>query len=554
VTTVSLPPAAATSPRAPSTGWLYRPSVDLLLGAGLGYLLSLPILLFVSGALGVSDWPVAIAALVGLLVSAPHYGATLLRVYERREDRRRYAVFAVWVTLALGALFVVALHDPTTGSLLVTAYASWSPWHFSGQNYGLALMFLRRRGIPVEPRAKRLVYASFALAFALAFLVLHAERSSVAFASVPISDGSVFRFLSLGIPTPALEVLAAITGLAYLATTAGAAILLLRVAGPRDLVPAASLVLTQALWFAVPSALLAAAQSPLAGLASTFVWVSAAHGVQYLWVTSYFARRDDPTRRLTPYLASALCAGWAVTVAPALVFAPGLLGTLPWDKGLAIVLFSVVNLHHFVLDGAVWKLRDGRVARALLRDAPAEPESSGVPRRRAWARPALAAIGLASLGVGALDVWEREFVINRAGTDMERVLAGARVLAWIGRDDPSLHSRVAGYFASTGRPDDAIAEYRRSLDLYPTPEAWIGLGEVHGRAGRWPEATEAFAAAVALDPGHGIALVRLAQAWEQRGRADLAEPLLERAQTALPDSPEIGRALRRLGAAREAGP
>jgi hypothetical protein len=37
--------------------------------------------------------------------------------------------------------------------------------------------------------------------------------------------------------------------------------------------------------------------------------------------------------------------------------------------GLGLLTASIVNLHHFVLDGAIWTLRDGRVARMLLRPA-----------------------------------------------------------------------------------------------------------------------------------------------------------------------------------------
>lgn len=49
----------------------------------------------------------------------------------------------------------------------------------------------------------------------------------------------------------------------------------------------------------------------------------------------------------------------------ALIFAPGLLGT----KGLALLVISVVNLQDSVLDGALCKLRDGKVAQFFLRQA-----------------------------------------------------------------------------------------------------------------------------------------------------------------------------------------
>jgi len=130
--------SSGTTATPPSAGrWLFGPLPDLLLGCGVGYFLSVPLLLWLTQNGTLTAWPVSAAALLALLVSGPHYGATLLRVYEQRDDRRRYAVFTVWLTLVLFAAFAVAVHVHWLGSLLLTAYVTWSPWHFAGQNYGL---------------------------------------------------------------------------------------------------------------------------------------------------------------------------------------------------------------------------------------------------------------------------------------------------------------------------------------------------------------------------------------------------------------------------------
>lgn len=38
-------------------GWLYGPATDLLLGAGAGYLVSIPLLVLWGGAAGFDSWP-----------------------------------------------------------------------------------------------------------------------------------------------------------------------------------------------------------------------------------------------------------------------------------------------------------------------------------------------------------------------------------------------------------------------------------------------------------------------------------------------------------------
>jgi hypothetical protein len=161
--------AASSTPR-----WLYGPVPDLLFGCGLLYAL-----LFVAFALFGPSLralqPTFLIPVLILLVSMPHYGGTLVRVYDQRRDRRSYAIFSVWATLLIAGLFVWGTFASVVASWLFTVYITWSPWHYTGQNYGLAVMFLRRREVPITAGAKRLLYACFVLAYLLTFLVFTAR-------------------------------------------------------------------------------------------------------------------------------------------------------------------------------------------------------------------------------------------------------------------------------------------------------------------------------------------------------------------------------------------
>jgi tetratricopeptide (TPR) repeat protein len=545
----------------PDGGWLFGRATDLLFGAGLGYLLSLPLLMWLTLSFGMHNWPTPVFILFSLAISGPHYGATILRVYEHREDRKRYVFFALWATLAIGAAFVAGLNHVLIGSLLVTVYASWSPWHFSGQNYGLAVMFLRRRGVPLPPVAKRLLYASFILAYALSFLVMHGQSSVVSHASVPVDALSTYQFVSIGIPGAIISILVPLTAIAYALSIVGCAVHLLRGASIRDLGPAACLVLTQSLWFALPAAMPVIADQPLHGLAFTIVWISAAHGLQYLWVNYYYARAADDQLQLRSYMLRTLMAGSAVTIFPSVIFAPGFLGSVPWDSGLAILLVSAVNIHHFVLDGAIWKLRDGKVAKFLLGNgSPATPRAKGETRDppkseekvRTWFRPAMVVLGLVSLAVALLDSWEREVTVNRSGGDISRMMGAAKRLAWIGRDSPLLHAMIAQNLAAEGRLDDSVVEYEESLALFPTEGAWVGLGRVQAGLGRWQEASESFRAAIGLNPDSPAILAHSGQAYMHLGRPDLARVAFERASALAPNNQTIGRELAKAIAAENA--
>ncbi len=542
--------------------WLHGPVPDLLLGCGLWYVAALALLCFAGPEIrtgGGSTW----LPLAALLFGTPHYGATLLRVYERREDRRAYVVFSVWATLALIAVFALAVHDALLGSLVLTVYLSWSPWHYSGQNYGLAVMFLRRRGVPVPSLAKRALHASFFLSFLLTLLAQHAGRQG---SYVPLDyAGAGYVFLPLGLPQPytgwAIDALA----VAYLGCLGVAGRLLLRGGSLRDLLPTAMLVLSQALWFSVP--LLARHWGLLQGLEPLgtrfdtfyFLWIAIGHSVQYVWVTSYYARVGAGWSGLQPYLLKALLAGAVVWTLPVMLFSPGLLGRLSFDAGLGILVASTVNLHHFVLDGAIWKLRDGRVARILLRPRAAPDAPIADAPGRGWLRGAIWAVGAVCIAVTVVVKWESR-AIPRAleDGDLTRAMAGARRLAWVGHDSVAVRRALGDEIARRGSVDRAVGEYRRALALQPDAATWYKLGSLYARSGRWEQALAAYQGGLGVAPDEDRLHHEVGAAWLQMGEPAKARDAFARAAALDPEHGMhrvmLERAERMLESGDAAGP
>jgi tetratricopeptide (TPR) repeat protein len=449
---------------APQSSWLFGPATDLLLGCGVLYGLSIPALLWLSSSSGITQWSFTAATTLALAINTPHYGATLLRVYEQREDRRKYALFALHLSAAWWLAFAAALYWHPLGSLLVTLYFTWAPWHFAGQNYGLALMLSRRRGVAVSPQAKRWFYASFVLSFSLAFLALHVEDSTAVYSAGVERTGQTFELVRIGLPAEVVGAVAPLVFAAYLLSIGAAAAGLLRTSSPRQLVPAALLVAMQALWFALPALGVTTGRFALDALPFAAIWISVAHSTQYLWVTAYYARRTESATPLAPFLLKSLLAGATIIAVPALVFWPGALSPVTWSAGLSILVFSVVNLHHFMLDGAVWKLRDGRVARALLRPSDAPTPAAGPAPARAFGGRALVwALGAVSVALPALAIADHWQGTHAQVDSVERAEAAARRLAWIGRSDPDVWSHLASLRLERGEVDAAIACYREAL-------------------------------------------------------------------------------------------
>lgn len=478
--------------------------------------------------------PVYLAPLLILLIATPHYGATLLRVYEQRSERKAYALFTVWATIALIALFVLGVRDPAVGTLLFTVYLTWSPWHYTGQNYGIAMLFLRRRSIEPTPAIRRWLHGSFFLSFVLTFLMMHRAEG----ASRGLAEGGV-HLARLGIPDAFAQVLIPGVAMAYGVSLVGAAALLLRRGSPRDLLPVALIALSQSLWFTLPDlARYAEAHAGLEPLAFDhrafyFNWVVLAHAVQYLWVTAYYARASSPWRGAGMFLGKTLLAGNLVWLVPALVFAPQLFGGGTSEGQVALLVASLVNLHHFVLDGAIWKLRRTRIANVLIRSEKAEPERPppiGGSRLRTaplvWVGAALL-LGLALFEFGA-----REIAIPArvAARDLDGARALLDQLARVGRDSATLRLGLGHFFVQAGRNDEAALSYVRSGALTPSVEPFVARAQLAARQGDGDHASALLEEAVAMAPDRTDVLtvagrIHAALGDEARARAYFVEAL-----------------------------
>jgi tetratricopeptide (TPR) repeat protein len=224
------------------------------------------------------------------------------------------------------------------------------------------------------------------------------------------------------------------------------------------------------------------------------------HSAQYLWITSYYARREataDQGRWRPWAYAGTLLAGGISLFVPVPWFASYVFHT-DFTQSVLIVT-AVVNIHHFILDGAIWKLRDTRVAALLIDSRTPKAEAAGGTR----ARPARA-LRVAALVVlvawAALD--QTRFIM---GSSAGNVLALTRASA-LNPYDSSVRRRTARALIEQKRYDEAYAEYQQLLSWDPHDgEALLNTGVlalVFGRRdeaiARWtaiPESNEAKPAA-----------------------------------------------------------
>ncbi len=434
--------------------WLYNPWLDLIVGCGAW---SAPLLLLTYAAATSSTltWSVAFYGLA-LFFNYPHYMATIYRAYHTREDFNRYRIFTVHITGLIVLTLILSHFWFSVLPWIFTLYLTLSPWHYSGQNYGLFMMFARRAGAWPSQNQRHALYAAFLLSYLILFLSFHTGPSND-----PL-------FLSLGIPGHISTILVLPLALIFIAASAYGLSGLADQVGWRPLLPSLTLFSTQFLWFLLPTALSLGERLRVPQSRYSTGVMAVMHSAQYLWITSFYARREAKEVRWRPW------AYFGVLIAGGIaLFVPG-----PWlasklfhyDFTSSFLIFTaLVNLHHFILDGAIWKLREGRIAAVLLNSkervaSAASDAISGVRwvvGRSAGARALRWGAVLGLLTLGAVDQVRYFFVLH------DENLGYLQRAAAMNSFDSSLETRLGRRELQAGLTDEAVASLRKAFDVNP---------------------------------------------------------------------------------------
>ena len=539
VETLAVNPSAPPAPSIPASPWIYRPWLDLLVGCGAWSAPLLAIAMWMSPT-HKHGWAMAFY-LLAIVFNYPHFMATIYRAYHTRADFEKYKFVTLHVTVLLVLTGIFMHASPRLFPWLFTLYICWSPWHYSGQNYGLLMMFVRRSGAEITAGEKRWLRG----AFVASYLML--------LASFETGGSSDSLILSLGLPAKITLPLRLAFGSAFLLFTLLGFQRLIRARGARSLVAPLTLAFTQFLWFVLPTLLelTSASQIPQTRYSSGILAVL--HSTQYIWITSYYQRREARAAgrqnwHMAAYFATLIAGGIAL-------FIPG-----PWlvsyifhyDFTTSFLIFvSLVNIHHFILDGALWKLRDSRVS-SLLVDRGRKPSASSAspgpasrPSRASNSRPNLAArifsapafrISLAGLLFlwGGLDQWH--FSLRTDDGNLPALLRAAKINPY----DSAVQARIAQAETQSGERDEAVAALTRAVQINPDS---IGLQQASARAmiedGRYADAYAHYQEMLEKFPRDADSLVNYGLLAARLGHPDEAMDAWEKSVDVNPNQPNV---------------
>lgn len=290
------------------------------------------------------------------IVNGLHFSATNFRLYHSRENRRQYPLTAFLLPVLVMAGVWASLSRPEDiAPYFVKLFLLWSPYHYSGQTLGLTLLYCRRAGYPVG-RAERLALAGF---------IFGSYLASVAAAESGLGRADYFgvRYPSLGLPPWTAGLCSA--GMWACAALFLALALRWCLANKRGLPPVVFLpAAAQFVWFI-----------PGPRLGAFYEFVPFFHGLQYLLVAWFMQIQErigqDGVRLSERALAleSLRWGLWNLAGYAALfwLFPQALAGA--WGAPLSLaapVAIAAVQIHHFFVDGVIWKLKSPAVGPPLL--------------------------------------------------------------------------------------------------------------------------------------------------------------------------------------------
>ena len=343
--------------------WILNPVVDLFFCCGgLLWLMYLANLLFQSH-LPVANGPLILLTIAGThILSETHTAATLERLHESEPTRKALSSFGLIASVVCFLLAVASLVTPGLPAIFAKIYLLWIVQHFMAQSYGIALIYCYKRNYIMNLWEKRIF--KFVIDATIAYGILK---------QLTFREWSVDKFIGQTLPFwgPLPEPIFAVADWTLkIAVVAFVAMIVRKFVCERKVfpLPAALVTVTGIAIFTVPKSV----------TTSLWVYVPAFyHGCQYLVVsTSYFLKErglpeNVSTSQIGKLLFKPITLKYFATLFVIGIFIygglPGLLQEFGFDYRIAFAtIFCVINFHHFLIDAAIWRLRDPRVRKLLI--------------------------------------------------------------------------------------------------------------------------------------------------------------------------------------------
>lgn len=323
----------------------------LLIGGGLSLVVVIIILLDPKGTEFISTGTLPYFF---LLSNSAHFAASTVRLYTKPGTYQSLPFVTMALPLVTITILTVCMFQAGTwGSQLTSLYLTWSPFHYAAQAYGLAVMYCYRSGCLLSAANKKLLWWVSMLPFIYNFVV----SANVGLHWIDVggwlyhpSALMALHWFQIAMPLVASGAIVYLFWRVWRSESRS-----------MPLISILILITNGVWWFLLP---------PL----QAFVWATIFHGIQYLAIVIIFHVKDQLARPNNRHSARyhtfwfygvCLLLGYGLfhCFPRAFIFA----GFGPVESVLLVV--AVINIHHFIVDAYIWRLKKTDNNRKILGSA-----------------------------------------------------------------------------------------------------------------------------------------------------------------------------------------
>jgi hypothetical protein len=349
----------------PKSIYFFNAPVDIFFIGGSSFLLFFLFMFFYTEI----RTPEVISAgiMLSWVINWPHFSMSTYRLYQNKANVQQYPITAYVIPfVVIGGVFLSFAYPDLVAPYFVKLFVLWSPYHYSGQTLGITLIYAMRSGIRFSTWERRALWAFVFGTYFVSTIRAEVSREGYQFYGI--------KYASFGVP----QWLATISEYAmWIALVLFIAMVIFwcyknkRVIPLIIVLPAA----TQYLWF-VQSIYMPSFQE----------FVPLFHSLQYIliaWGLQLKLKLDtkniQPSKRYavnetTRWLALNIAGG-----ALLFYFLPKIGVVLGYTSLFSIaVVYSAIQIHHFFVDGVIWKLKNQTVSHPLTMNI---SEVTGKPRK-----------------------------------------------------------------------------------------------------------------------------------------------------------------------------
>jgi hypothetical protein len=271
-----------------------------------------------------------------------HFASSTVRLYTKPGTFESHRFLTMGLPLVTMAVLGLAVTRPENlGRHLQALYLTWSPYHYAAQAYGIAVLYCYRSGCALRPPEKNLLRGACLLPFLGTFL--GASGAGLEW-FVPQTVFLAHPWL-YAVRDPVVVALQVLT----FALPAGLFGWLFLQRRPLPLISILAVV-ANGVWWVV----LAYQQA--------FVWATVFHGLQYLALTLVFHVREQTAKpdnrhgwlyHAASFYALSLGLGYLLFQVWPFAFRAAGFG---WAESVLLVT-AAINVHHFIVDAYIWRLR-----------------------------------------------------------------------------------------------------------------------------------------------------------------------------------------------------